>query len=414
MTTMRPTMLDDHPLFDPIFESIDRYADRLVKLRRRMHMTPEASEQEYETTALVAEVLRDGGLEPRVMQDGLGVIADIDLGGDEGFVATRSELDCVLVSDDKQTTYASTRPGLCHACGHDAHSTMNIAVGLALHEHREGLRASGLRRNVRLVFQPAEETSTGARSMIKQGALNHVAQMIAVHVEPFLPVGRIGYRYGPMTAACKSFHVHVRGRGGHSARPHEAIDPIPAATSIVDGFYRLCPRSIDSRRPLALTVGALNTRTTAANAIPDETFIVGTLRTSRPEDTEAVQRRMQAVVNGAAVATGCDIALEFPYYCPATDNDPATTDVMAAVGRRTLGVDNVLELELPSLGGEDFAFYQELIPGTLIRLGAAMADGRPTRPLHSSLFDIDERAIPIGAKLLAGSAVMLATGAGAG
>ncbi|MHC5003120.1 MAG: M20 metallopeptidase family protein [Planctomycetota bacterium] len=406
--TLPPGQLLDRDVWWRIAASIDEREDRLIKLRRRIHATPEPAHEEFVTTQLVAETLRDAGLSPRVMDNDSGVVADVDLGATGGnAIALRAELDCVNVNDDKQVPYASTRPGLCHACGHDVHTTVVLGAVAAIAEHRDHLASLGFRQNLRCIFQPAEESSTGAREMIRQGAIDGVDAIIAVHVDPFIDAGIIGVRRGPLTSACKSFRVRVRGRSGHSARPHEAVDPIPAAISIVSMWYQLCPRSIDSRCPLALTVASI-TAGTSHNAIPDEATICGTLRTTRVEDTEVVQRRMESVVRGVGEATGCDVRLEFPHHNPPTDNDGAMIDLMAGAAREILGPDQIRWLELPSLGAEDFGFYQELIPGAIVRLGVGPSDERHRHPLHSSLFDVDESAIPVGAKFMARSGLELA------
>ncbi len=398
----------DAVAFAAIDESVDRRGDEMIAFRRHLHSEPEASGTEFATTALVANALRDAGLNPRVMKDHVGVVCDVDVGGSsDQFVALRAELDCVTVNDDKTVDYASTRSGLCHACGHDAHSTIVLTAIQALHEQREILRTLGLKHNIRAVFQSAEETASGARSMIEQGATDRVSAILAVHVEPFIEVGAIGLRVGPLTSACKSFEIHVRGRSGHSARPFQAVDPIPAACSLVDLFYQLGPRSMDNRYPLALTVASVNAGG-AFNAIPDHAVLRGTLRASRVEDLQLVEQRMTNVIRGVEQATGCRITMESPHYAPATNNDASLIDVMSVAARNMLGEAGVRGIDVPSLGGEDFAFFQEVVPGAIVRLGAAMPEERDRKPLHSSLFDIDERCMPIGAKCLARSALLAA------
>ena len=389
--------------------AIDERSDSLVALRRRIHANPEASGQERATTALIALILRENGLQPKVMQDDVGLIVDVDLGAPaNSYVAIRAELDCVKVNDDKSAAYASKNPGLCHACGHDAHSTMVLAATLAMHESRSRLRTLGMKHNLRAIFQPAEENATGALSMIHQGALERVNAIIAVHVEPFLDAGVIGLRKGALTSACTAFEVQIKGRSGHSARPFESIDPIPAAANIVNLFHQLCPRSMDSRHPLALTVTSV-TAGDSFNVIPDDATLKGTLRAARPQDVEAVKRKMDDVVKGVAQATGCVIALTFPFHAPPTNNDPGLIDNMAeAAAHIAPGMPGAIWIDVPSLGAEDFAFYQEVIPGAIVRLGAAMPDKSKRVPLHSSHFDIDERALAIGAKFLARSALMAA------
>lgn len=392
-----------------IDRSIDERAERLVRFRHRLHAMPEASGEEVATTALIAETLREAGLAPRVMQGDIGVIADIDLGAPgNSFIALRAELDCVRVDDDKDVPYASTRPGLSHSCGHDVHATMVLASALVLQEQRDLLKQTQFKHNIRMVFQPAEETATGARSMIQQGAIDGVEAIIALHVDPSLPLGSVGLRKGPLTAACRSFRIKVTGQSGHSARPHEAIDPIPAAVNIVSLLYQLAPRSIDSRHALALTVSSINAGA-SFNAIPDEAIICGTLRASRNHDMLTVQGQMEAVLRGVSEFTGCTTSLDFDFDAPATNNHPQVTDYLAAVARSiTESEEAVVWIDLPSMGGEDFAFYQELIPGAMARLGVAVED-QSYRPLHSSHFDVDERCLPLGARFLTRAGLALAS-----
>lgn len=236
--------------------------------------------------------------------------------------------------------------------------------------------------------------------MIQHGAIDRVECALAMHVEPFMPVGRIGLRRGALTVACKLFTFHLRGRGGHSARPFEAIDPILAATSLIDQLYQYCPRVVDARHPTVLTIGSIRAGSTP-NAIPDEAVVAGTLRTLREEDLRVIQQRMEEIRGAVTQASGCDIELSFGSYCPATNNDARLLDFIEQSARDALGTDAVQWIDLPSMGGEDFAFYQELIPGAIIRLGAALRDERKRRPLHSSLFDIDEGALVVGTRLMA-------------
>lgn len=394
--------------WDALAQSIDKRAERLVKFRRRLHAMPEPSNEEFATTALIADTLREAGLKPGIMRGNTGIVVDFDLGAkSESFIATRAELDCVKVNDDKQVAYASTRPGLCHACGHDVHTTMQLAMAMVLAEQRDLLSTLEFKHNLRMIFQPAEETATGARSMIEQGAIDGVEAIIALHSEPFLDCGVVGLRNGPLTAACKTFRITVRGRSGHSARPFEAVDPIPAAINLVSMMYQLCPRSMDSRHPLALTVASINAGS-SFNAIPDEAIIHGALRTARVEDIERVQQRMEAIVRGVKESTGCDVQLEFLHSCPATENNPEVIGYLANAAGSIMGDESVRWLDVPSLGGEDFAYYQELIPGAIVRIGTGKGEMKSRRPLHSSRFDVDENVLPIGTKILTRAALNLA------
>ncbi|MCZ6836990.1 MAG: amidohydrolase [Planctomycetota bacterium] len=398
----------DEALFADLARHIDDHHEKLITLRRHLHATPDASGHEHETTAFIAATLTKLGCEPRIMQDGLGLLVDIDLGAPSGsFIALRSELDAVGVNDDKQTPYASSKPGLCHACGHDVHSTILMGVAGTITDSLDAIRQRNLKHNLRLIFQPSEETATGAQSMIMQGALDSVAAILCLHVDPFLEPGRIGVRHGPITASCNSFRVHIKGRGGHTARPFEAIDPIPAVTSLIDQFYMLCPRSVDARHPMVISVASIDTGS-VFNAIPDEAVIQGTLRTLRTKDASDVQQRMLAIAQGVALATGCDVDVQFEHACPPTNNDVRLTDFVTSHCKRAFSDSFVEWIELPSMGGEDFAFYQEQVPGLMVRLGAALPDQKRRRPLHSSHFDIDESALTAGTKYLVHAALWCA------
>ncbi len=399
--------IDDEQWWSPLQASIEALEPRIVRLRRRLHATPESSGNEQQTTALLVDILRDAGITPILMENGCGFVADINIGAPTStFIALRAELDAVNVQDDKGVPYASTQPDLCHACGHDAHASILMATALTINKHRQDIAAMQFKHNIRLIFQPAEETAVGARSMIKQGALNGVAAIVALHSDPFLDAGHIGLRNGPITGACKTFKVIVRGRSGHTARPHEAIDPIPAATSVIDMFYQLGPRSMDSRYPLALTVSSIMAGQ-AVNAIPAQASITGTLRTARLEDLEAVQRQMIRITESVSHATSCQIDIEFVGFTPPTNNDPLLTEIIGRAASEVIKPKSIEWLDVPSLGGEDFAFYQELIPGAIFRLGTALPNPRQRMPLHSSHFDINERALGVGTLVMT-RAVLLA------
>lgn len=380
--------------------AVETRAEQLIEVRRAIHASPERSGHEQATTRRLAEHLRQAGLAPRIGRDDTGIVADLDLGAPaDTFIALRCELDAVQVDDEKGTDYRSRNEGLCHACGHDVHSSILLGTASIMQAHREALRALRLRHNLRFIFQPAEEAAVGALSMIEQGATQNVEAMAAIHVDPFRPVGTIGLRKGAMTGACRLFRVRIHGQAGHSARPFEAVDPIPAASNVINQFYQLAPRSMDSRYPLALTVSSMEAGA-AFNAIPHDAVIRGTLRTTREEDEHAVRRRMAAVCEGVGRSTGCDVHLDYLEYAPPTNNDPHLTELAAAAGHGALGAHGVSWIDVPSLGAEDFAFFQQQVPGVFVRLGAALEDGRPPRPLHSSFFDIDERAIAVGTRFM--------------
>lgn len=385
--------------------SINVHEREMIAFRRDLHAHPEPSGEEHRTTSQVAERLRAQELVPRIMDDGCGIVVDLELDPrSDSYFAIRSDLDSVAVDDAKEVAWRSTRPGCCHACGHDAHTTMSLFTLLTLNEHLDAIRGMNPAANLRFIFQPAEETTKGAQRMIEQHALDGVRSIIALHVDPYLEAGHIGLRAGPLTANCLSFKITVTGQGGHSARPYQSLDPIPAATNIVSMMYQLCPRSMDSRYPLALTVTSIHAGK-AFNAIPDSAEIWGTLRTSRDEDEQNVKARLHDVLRGIATTTGCTVNIEFPHSSPATNNDREVVERLWAAGEAALGKDRVSLVEMPSLGGEDFAYYQQVVPGAMVRLGTAFQDPNARFPLHSPEFDINESSLVAGVRFLCQAAI---------
>ncbi|MBT5582842.1 MAG: amidohydrolase [Phycisphaerae bacterium] len=378
----------------------------MIAMRRDLHMHPEPAGEEVRTSSLVLERMQDAGLTTRTEVSATGLIVDIDLADDPAAprLAIRADMDCVQVADEKDVPWASVNDGCCHACGHDAHTTMACYAAHALSREANAIRSGGAKSNLRFIFQPAEESATGALDMIDRGALEGVDQIIALHVEPFLDTGRLGIRTGPITANLMSFKVTLLGRGGHSARPHEAVDPIPAAINLVSLLYQLGPRSVDSRRAHCVTVTSVRGGETI-NAIPDAAEVCGTIRAARVEEAQTLRRMVIQCVEAACLATGCESDVTFPHEAPATNNDPHVVEMMAAVAREVVGAECVVRLELPSLGGEDFALYQQQVPGAMARLGTGNGPMTERHPLHSGLFDIEETALLVGSRLLTRTAL---------
>ena len=391
--------------WNAIKASINVQEGEMIAFRRDLHAHPEPSGEELRTTSQIAQRLRADGLSPRIMSDGCGIVVDLELDSNsDSYVAIRSDLDCVAIDDAKTVPWRSTRAGACHACGHDAHATMSLFTMLTLNEHLDSIRDMNPESNLRFIFQPAEETTKGAQRMIEQHALDGVRSIIALHVDPYLEAGHIGLRSGPLTANCLSFKITVTGRGGHSARPYQSLDPIPAATNIVSLMYQLCPRSMDSRYPLAITVTSIHAGK-AFNAIPDSAEIWGTLRTSRDEDEQHVKVRLQEVLRGIATTTGCAVNIEFPHSSPATNNDREVIERLWTAAEAAIGKDRVTLIEMPSLGGEDFAYYQQVVPGAMVRLGTAFQDRNARFPLHAPEFDINEASLVAGVRFLCQAAI---------
>ena len=389
-------------------DAVARLSAEQVAVRRHLHRNPEASGQEKQTTAFLAEKLRGAGLEPRLLRDGLGVTADLTLGtppADAKYIALRADIDALQIQDEKTVEYHSCVPGVMHACGHDAHAAVVLGAALAAAavrqtwSHQFGFK-------LRFLFQPAEEDSRGSRWLIEQGALDGVAAILAVHMEPNFPSGHAGIRYGVLTAACDEVRISISGHGGHAARPHQARDPIFAAAQLITGLYSVLPRRIDVRSPAVLTFAQISAGRTH-NAIPERAEINGTLRTIEPEVRTTLIERITDVCSGVATMTGTTITPEFRHAIPGVVNDERLTAALEQASNDVLGADHVSRIQKPSLGGEDFAFYLQQIPGAMLRLGCT-PPGSAAQYLHSPRFDIDERCLPLGSRILLRTAAAVA------
>jgi amidohydrolase len=245
----------------------------------------------------------------------------------------------------------------------------------------------------------------GAEEMIEAGALENVARIVSLHVDPETPVGRAAFRCGPLTAASEELQVTVRGVGGHAARPHHSDDPIAVATQFINTIYQFIPRAVDSRDPVVVTFGMIRGGENA-NVIPEIVNLRGIMRTIRSDTAEQVRKRIIDIAHGIAEASRATIDVHFRPGAAAVVNDDSVTDICISAAKTLLGPDHIDNILLPSMGAEDFSAYSTVVPGCMFRLGAASGD--KTHFLHSPSFDIDEKTLAIGAKLLAHCAVMLA------
>lgn len=391
-------------LLERVEERIQDRHSEFVEFRRHLHAHPELSRQEFQTTRKIRERLEALGLEVFVREEGTGLYADLTPPGFDPdrhpTIAIRADIDALPILELNEVPYASRHEGVMHACGHDVHTATVFGTGAGLVAAREHLPG-----RIRLIFQHAEESVPGgAIDMVEFGAVDGVDAVLALHCDPSLPVGQIGVRPGAFTASIDTFEMTVRGKGGHGARPHEAVDPIFVTTQIAAALYQACGRHFDARQPFVLTIGSIHGGS-VPNVIPEEVRITGSVRTISRDHREEVEAFMHRIAGGVCATYGAGYELEIVRGAPSVHNDPHVTRVFAEIGAELLGDSNVYRIPLPSMGGEDYSFYLERVPGAMFRLGTN--DGGPRHPLHSPHFDIDERAIAIGARILARSAVRL-------
>ena len=380
----------------------------LVAFRRDLHMHPELGNQEFRTTAAIKARLEKAGLEPRVLAVGTGLVCDIgEWDGGRPMLALRADIDGLPIPDTKSDcSYRSTVPDRAHACGHDVHTAVVLGAGLVLAElHRQGL----LPRPVRLLFQPAEEVLPGgAADAIECGVLDGVGRIIAVHCDPKVDAGKIGLRQGAITSACDRLEVSLDGPGGHTARPHLTTDLVTAAARVVTDVPALVARRVDSRSGLAVTWGRIETGH-APNVIPQHAELSGTVRCLDIEAWRQAPDVVVAAIDEIANVHRAKSEINYVRGVPPVVNDPDTTELLrdAMVARR--GAESVEGTE-QSLGGEDFSWYLEQVPGAMARLGVRTPGERGVRDLHQGDFDADESAITVGVELFTAAALLDAAG----
>ncbi|MEU9398575.1 M20 family metallopeptidase [Streptomyces sp. NPDC048242] len=387
----------------------------LVEFRRDLHMHPELGNQEFRTTAAIKERLERAGLTPRVLSTGTGLICDIGLTEGHGsrltddgrpaapLLALRADIDALPIPDTKtECAYRSTVPGRAHACGHDVHTTVVLGAGLVLADlHAKGL----LSRPVRLIFQPAEEQLPGgALTAIADGALEGVGRILALHCDPKVETGRIGLRHGPITSACDKLDVTLDGPGGHTARPHLTTDLVTAAARVVTDVPAVISRRVDTRSGLALTWGRIESGH-APNVIPQHAELSGTVRCLDLDAWRDAPDIVHAAIDEVATLHGAKSEITYVRGVPPVVNDQESAELLrrAMVARR--GLDSVESTE-QSLGGEDFSWYLEHVPGAMARLGVRRPGERTVRDLHQGDFDADENAITVGVELFTAAALM--------
>ena len=381
---------------------VKAYEDELVAFRRDLHAHPELSWAEVRTTRVLRERLMAAGLSPQVLPGGTGLTCDI--GSGPRAVALRADLDALPILDGKSAPYASTVPGVCHACGHDVHATTVLGAGLVLADlAREGV----LDGRVRLVFQPAEESArSGARAVIEAGSIADVERIFALHCDPRADIGQVGLRTGPITGSADQLHVRLTGAGGHTARPHLTGDLVFALAKMITELPAALSRRVDPRASLSVVWGRV-TAGRVANAIPQSGEAEGTVRCLDTAAWSGAPELVEGLVQAIVAPYEVQADVTYTRNVPPVDNERASVDILAAAVRATEGDEAVVGTE-QSLGGEDFAWYLADVPGALARLGVSdpAVPERSRLDLHQGHFDVDERAIPVGVRVLVAAAIL--------
>ncbi|MGC5529793.1 amidohydrolase [Streptomyces sp. SR-10] len=381
----------------------DELRAELIAFRRDMHMHPELGNQEFRTTAAIKDRLEKAGLKPKVLAVGTGVMCDVgEWDGVTPMLALRADIDALPIPDTKAgVPYRSTVPDRAHACGHDVHTTTVLGAGLVL----AGLDREGLLPNaVRLIFQPAEEVLPGgAVDAIESGVLEGVGRIIGVHCDPKVDVGKIGLRIGAITSACDRLEVTLDGPGGHTARPHLTTDLVTAAARIAVDVPALLARRVDARSGLALTWGRLETGH-APNVIPQHAELSGTVRCLDLDAWRAAPDLVHAAIDEVAGMHRAKTVVNYVRGVPPVVNDAESIGLLDAAMTERRGSYAIEDTE-QSLGGEDFSWYLERVPGAMARLGVRTPGDTRGLDLHRGNFDVDEEAITVGVELFTAAAL---------
>jgi amidohydrolase len=378
------------PLADTAESWLAAHYDDLVAWRRHIHRHPELGRQEFATTQFVADRLVDAGLNPKILPGGTGLTCDF--GPDyPPRIALRADMDALPMTERTGAPYASAMPGVTHACGHDAHTAILLGAATAL------ASAAELPLGVRLIFQPAEELMPGgALDAIAAGALSGVSRIFALHCDPRLAVGRVAITAGPITSAADSVEITLHSPGGHTSRPHLTSDLVYGMGTVITGLPGVLSRRLDPRHGTVMVWGAANAGV-AVNAIPQIGTLAGTVRTASREAWLEMEDLVHEIVSGLLALLGIEHSLQYRRGVPPVVNEERSTQIMTHA-IEAVGPDALADTR-QSGGGEDFSWYLEEVPGAMARLGVWSGQGEQL-DLHQPTFDLDERALAIGVRVL--------------
>lgn len=382
-------------MLSQIKDIAETLAPRLIEIRRHIHANPELSGQEYQTAAYVAGVLSSCGLQVQETIGKTGVMGELAGQNNGGKVlAIRTDMDALPIQERTNLEFASRKPGIMHACGHDVHTTVGLGTAMVLSQLSEPLPGT-----TRFIFQPAEEIAQGAAWMVQDGVMRDVNAIFGVHVFPSIKGRNIGIRYGCLTASADDLEIYIYGESGHGARPHEAIDAIWIASQVVTNLQQAISRTQNPLRPIVLTIGQINGGR-ASNVIADRVWLSGTVRSLHPETHANLPEWIEGIVSNICQAYGATYEIKYRRGVPGVINDPYLTQILEEAGREAWGNEHIEILNEPSLGAEDFSVYLQHAPGSMFRLGVGYSD-QTNFPLHHPEFEVNEAAIVTGVVTLA-------------
>ena len=376
---------------------LNKVIPEIIEIRRHIHAHPELSGLEHQTAILVAGYLREIGWRVKESIGKTGVVAEIGP-INNGFVGVRVDMDALPINENTGLDFSSRTAGVMHACGHDIHTCIGLGVA-------QLIKDLTLKMGVRIIFQPAEEIASGARWMIKEGVTKDLKKILGVHVFPDLDVGKVGIKEGSLTAAAGELSIEIIGKSGHGARPHEGIDAIWTASKIISGIQESITRKLDPLDPVVITFGKISGGK-AYNVIAEKVNLLGTVRCTNINLFDNLEEWLNENISSIAKSCNAECVIKFRKITPPVNNNPEINRVFRESAVNLFGRENVIELQKPSLGAEDFAEFLNYVPGAMFRVGVSRG-GEECPPLHSSEFNPDERSISVAVKLITETIIKL-------
>lgn len=379
-----------------ILKLVNEYTEDAIAVRRELHQNPELSGKEVETTQLIRRELER--YEVHILETNLktGLIAAVGKKNSEKVLALRADIDALPMTEQSGLAFASKREGCCHSCGHDIHTAALLSCARVLKKMED--KIDGM---VLFIFQPSEEGLSGAISVCDTGIFKEYQPQLIVglHTWPDLPVGTVGVKKGSIMAAADSLKITVSGKGGHAAHPHKTVDPIMVSGYLITALQSVISRNVAPLDNAVITIGKMSAGT-AVNIIPESVIMEGCVRTADPNVQVMIENRLKTLLPSIAEGFGAVCAVEYTKGVPAVVNDSAAVDLLKYSAQKAISPSNVIQLDKPSMGSEDFANYLKLMPGALFRIGTGNADPNSHVALHNAQIIFDEKAIAVGAHVM--------------
>ena len=362
--------------------------DKIISIRRDLHQHPELSGQEARTAKTICKLLDGLGIKHRSGVTGTGVVADIPGNTKGPLIALRADMDALPIQEETNLKFASVQDGIMHACGHDGHTAILLGAAEVL------IKEKGLPVPVRLIFQPAEEKAAGARAMVQEGVLEGVGMIFGGHLDRHYKTGTVVVTEGPVNASSDRFLIEIIGHGGHGARPHESVDAVVVGSLMIMALQTIVSREVDPAHPSVVSVGIFHAGT-AANVISGKARLEGTIRAQEETVRQHLNTAIKRIAESIAQLHGAQVKIEMYRGTPPLINTPEMAALAREAAADAVGQENIRTLKTANMGGEDFSYYLEKVPGAYVRFGA-QGPGLENFPAHSSQYDFDEEALAVG------------------